>query len=82
VSDADAPQTESAEELSQLLRARRDKLAALQARGVEPFAYSFDRTHTTTEAAAAFSALEAERGADDAAEVEGPTARVAGRLTS
>jgi lysyl-tRNA synthetase, class II len=71
------------EELSQLLRARREKLAALQERGVEPFAYRYDRTHTTTDARAAFEALETERrAADDGTEVEGPTARLAGRLTS
>ena len=35
-------------------------LAALEARGVPPFAYAYDRTHTTVEAVAAFTALEAE----------------------
>jgi lysyl-tRNA synthetase class 2 len=34
--------------------ARRDKLAALRARGVEPFAYRFDRSGTAAEAVAAF----------------------------
>ena len=72
---------EGGEELSQLLRARREKLAALQERGIEPFAYSFERTHTSADAIAAFETLE-RGGAADGAAVEGPTARLAGRLTS
>ena len=78
------------EDLNHVLRARREKLAQLEARGVAPFAYRFDRTHTSAEAVAAFTALEAEvRALADAgpvdeppAEVEGPIVRVAGRLTS
>lgn len=78
------------EELNFVLRARREKLAALEARGVPPFAYRYDRTHASVEAIAAFEALEAEarsgaapseEGAP-AAEVEGPSVRIAGRLTS
>nr|WP_312845239.1 lysine--tRNA ligase [Gemmatirosa kalamazoonensis] len=72
---------EGGEELSQLLRARREKLAALQERGIEPFAYSFERTHTSADAITAFEALE-RGGAADGAAVEGPTARLAGRLTA
>jgi lysyl-tRNA synthetase, class II len=34
--------------------ARREALAALRARGVEPYAYRFDRTHLAAEAVAAF----------------------------
>jgi lysyl-tRNA synthetase class 2 len=67
----------SGEELSQLLRARREKLAALQERGIEPFAYRFDRTHTSVDAIAAHEAL-----AGGAADAEGPVVRLAGRLTS
>jgi lysyl-tRNA synthetase class 2 len=72
------------EELSQLLRARREKLAALSDRGIEAYAYRFDRTHVTSEALAAFKCREDEaRNADVATtEIEGPTARIAGRLTS
>ena len=33
------------DEANFLLRARREKLAALEACGVSPFAYRFDRTH-------------------------------------
>ncbi|WP_396200841.1 lysine--tRNA ligase [Gemmatimonas sp.] len=53
------------------MKARRDKLDALRAAGTEPFAYSFDRSHSATEAVAAL-------GASD----EGPVVSVAGRLTS
>jgi lysyl-tRNA synthetase class 2 len=59
------------EDLNFLMKARRDKLDALRAAGTEPFAYSFDRSHSATEAVAAL-------GASD----EGPVVSVAGRLTS
>ncbi len=49
--------------------ARRDKLAELRTRGIEPFAYRFERTHTAAEAVAALPA------SGEAAPV-----RVAGRL--
>jgi lysyl-tRNA synthetase class 2 len=54
-----------------VLRARREKLAALEQQGVVPFAYGFERTH---DAAGAVASL----GAGD----EGPTVRVAGRIVS
>nr|MCU0616702.1 OB-fold nucleic acid binding domain-containing protein [Gemmatimonadaceae bacterium] len=53
----------------------RDRLAALErlrANGVEPFAYAFDRTHTTVSARALLP-----DGAD-----EGPVVRLAGRIAS
>jgi lysyl-tRNA synthetase, class II len=53
-------------------KARREKLEALVAAGVVPFAYGYDRTH---DAAAAVSLLE--DGLD-----EGPVVRVAGRLVA
>ena len=52
-------------------RARREKLDALRARGVEPFAYRFERTHAVTEALAGF------RDGDD-----GPAVALAGRLVA
>jgi len=55
-----------------LRKARREKLDALIALGVQPFAYSFDRTHTAAEALATYQ---------DGAE-EGPRVRVAGRLVA
>jgi lysyl-tRNA synthetase class 2 len=54
-----------------VLRARREKLAALEQQGIPPFAYGFDRTH---DAAGSVAAL----GSAD----EGPTVRVAGRIVS
>ncbi len=63
------------EELNFVLKARRDKLAALEARGVAPYAYSYERTH---QAAAAIALLAP--GAD--ADAEGPVVRVAGRLVA
>jgi lysyl-tRNA synthetase class 2 len=59
------------EDANFLIRARRDKLAALETLGVPPFAYGYERTH---DAAAAIGAL----GAAD----EGPVVRVAGRIVS
>ncbi len=59
------------EDLNFLMVARREKLDRLRARGIEPFAYSYDRTHTTTEALALLGE-----------EAEGPTVSVAGRIVS
>jgi lysyl-tRNA synthetase, class II len=53
-------------------RARREKLDALAAGGIEPFGYRFERSHTAADALAALSA-----GAE-----EGPEVRVAGRLVA
>ncbi|MEO5568862.1 MAG: lysine--tRNA ligase [Gemmatimonadaceae bacterium] len=61
------------DDLNLLLRARRAKLDALVEKGVSPFAYSFDRSHT---AAAALSSFPPD-GAD-----EGPAVSVAGRLVA
>ena len=96
MSDVDQPppvagaQGQPDDELNHVLRARREKLAAIEARGVLPFAYRFDRTHTAADAVAAYTALETEADAlarsapvdEPQPEVEGPVARVAGRLTS
>jgi lysyl-tRNA synthetase class 2 len=60
------------DDLNFVQRARRDKLAALEALGVAPFAYSFDRTHTAAEVLA-----NAPAGAD-----EGPAVSVAGRIVA
>ncbi|MFI5214147.1 MAG: lysine--tRNA ligase [Gemmatimonadales bacterium] len=58
-------------ERPQVEQARREKLEALKALGVAPFAYRFDRTHTAAQAHALFK---------DGA--EGPSVAVAGRLVS
>ena len=60
------------EETNFLQRARRAKLDELVARGVQPFAYSFDRTHTAAQA------VEAHGSHGD----EGARVRVAGRLVA
>ncbi len=60
------------DDLNFVLAARRQKLAALEALGVAPFAYQFDPTQD------ALSALQSL--ADDAS--EGPTVRLAGRLVA
>jgi lysyl-tRNA synthetase class 2 len=52
--------------------ARREKLELLRSKGIEPFAYRFDRTHTADQALAALPA-----GAAD-----GPGVQVAGRLVA
>ncbi|MFN5200305.1 MAG: lysine--tRNA ligase [Gemmatimonas sp.] len=62
---------EPRQELNFLMQARREKLERLRAAGVEPFGYSFDRSHTATEAVAALGDAD-----------EGPTVTVAGRLVS
>ena len=60
------------EELNHVLKARREKLDALTAAGVPPFAYGFSRTHETSAAVASLP---------DGME-EGDTVRVAGRLVA
>jgi lysyl-tRNA synthetase, class II len=60
------------EDLNFVQKARREKLDALAAAGVAPYAYSFARTHQAADALAAMPA-DAERG---------PDVRVAGRLVS
>lgn len=66
------------EELSQVLRHRREKLAALRAKGIEPFAYNFERTASTAEAVAAFEEAETDESLDDSG--HGDRVRVGGRL--
>ncbi len=62
----------SSSEWNRVERDRLTKLAGLREAGIEPYAYSFDRTHSATEAAAALPA----------GEEEGETVRVAGRLVA
>ncbi len=66
------------EELNQILRARREKLDAVRARGVEPFGYSFDRSHGCGEARAEFEAAESGEALDETG--HGGVVRVAGRV--
>jgi lysyl-tRNA synthetase class 2 len=60
------------EDLNFVQRARREKLDALVAAGVAPFAYSYRRTHLAADAIASLG-----EGTD-----EGPVVRVAGRLVA
>ena len=70
----------SSEELSQVRRHRQEKLEAIRERGLEPYAYTYDRTHLALEAVSLFK--EAERaGALDENE-KGGRVSVAGRITS
>jgi lysyl-tRNA synthetase class 2 len=66
------------EELSQVLRHRRDKLASLRARGIEPFAYNFDPTETAAGAIARFETAETAGGLDEGG--HGPSVRLGGRI--
>jgi len=59
------------QELNFVMKARREKLDRLRAAGVEPFAYSFDRSHSSVAAIAALGDAQ-----------EGPEVSVAGRLVS
>jgi lysyl-tRNA synthetase, class II len=68
------------DDLSQVMRVRREKLEQLRARGVAPFAYHFDRSHTGAAALAAFGVAE-EAGSLDP-EGNGERVRVAGRMIS
>lgn len=68
------------EELNQILRARREKLDAVRERGVEPFGYSFDRTHGCGAARAAFEAAETDETLDETG--HGEVVRVAGRMVA
>ncbi|HEY9225424.1 MAG TPA: lysine--tRNA ligase [Gemmatimonadaceae bacterium] len=61
------------EELNFVQRARREKLDALTARGIPPFAYSFDRTHQAADALARHPEGQQE---------EGEIVRVAGRIVA
>jgi lysyl-tRNA synthetase class 2 len=66
--------------LSQVLKARRDKLAALRAKGIHPFAYSFDVSGTAAEAVAGFE--DAEKRGALSAEGQGAATKLAGRIVA
>ncbi|MEO6865198.1 MAG: lysine--tRNA ligase [Gemmatimonadaceae bacterium] len=62
------------DELNFLMAARREKLDAMRAAGIEPFAYSFERSNTAQEAVALAPAEQTGESAE--------TVRVAGRIVS
>lgn len=68
------------EELNQVLKVRREKLARLREEGIEPFAWSFHRDHLSSDALAAHEAAEADGTVADGA--DSGTVRVAGRIVS
>ena len=68
-----------AEEMSRVMRTRLDKLQALRAKGIEPFAYSFDVTLRAAPSVAAFKEVEA-GGSVEAG--QGPQGRWAGRMVA
>jgi lysyl-tRNA synthetase class 2 len=69
-----------AQELNQILKARREKLAALRDQGIQPFAHTFDVTDTSEGVVASFTELESARrlGADG----QGALARLGGRIVA
>ena len=71
---------EAADDLGQLIRARVAKLEELTRQGINAYAYTFERSHSSQEAVRAFEGAEAAGplGEDEA----GPTVRVAGRIVS
>lgn len=68
------------EDLSQMLRIRRDKLETLGERGIEPFAYNYDRTHRAALVTAAFDTTETGGGLSE--DGEGALVRLGGRVVS
>ncbi len=71
----------SEQELNFVKRARREKLAALVAAGVAPFAYSFDRSHGCGEAAALLPPA-ADGAIPSVPSPDAPVVQVAGRVVA
>ncbi len=76
---SEAPELPS-EELSQVRRHRQEKLAAIRKRGIEPYAYNYDRTHLAVDAASLFDEAERTGALDD--EGHGDHVSIAGRIKS
>ena len=68
------------EDLTHVMRARREKLDALREMGVEPFAYSYATTHRSGGAERDFEAAEAAETLDEGG--YGPSVAMAGRMVS
>ncbi len=66
------------EELSQVLRHRREKLDEIRKRGIEPFAYSFTPSTTTADSLSSFEAAEASASLSESG--HGDHAKVGGRI--
>ncbi len=67
----DAAVAGAPDDLNFVMRARRDNLDALEAKGMPAFGYGYRRTHVAADCAALL-------GADE----EGPTVRLAGRVVA
>ncbi|MDE0899630.1 MAG: lysine--tRNA ligase [Longimicrobiales bacterium] len=68
------------EDLSQLMRHRREKLETLREKGVEPFAYNFEPSARCLEVATAFEDAEGEGTLSESG--KGEAARVGGRIVA
>ena len=70
----------ASEELSQVRQHRQEKLEAIRERGLEPYAYTYDRTHLAVEAVSLFDQAEQADALDE--DGRGERVSVAGRITS
>jgi lysyl-tRNA synthetase class 2 len=68
------------EDLSQVLRHRREKLARIEERGWEPFGYRFERSHFSSDAVSAFEQAESEEALSE--EGQGIEVACGGRIVS
>jgi lysyl-tRNA synthetase class 2 len=71
----DVQAADESSRLAELMRVRRDKVAALRDLGVEPYAYAYEPTHTLADVVATHGGLEA-------GEETGEVVRVAGRVVA
>ncbi|MGE0161007.1 MAG: lysine--tRNA ligase [Gemmatimonadales bacterium] len=71
-----ASASDDSQDLNQVLRARREKLTALRAKGIRPFAYSFEASGAAAGVIAAFEASE------KAGAPEGEPTTLAGRIVA
>ena len=70
----------ASEELSQVRRHRQEKLEAIREQGIDPYAYTYDRTHLAMEAVSLFDQGEQAGTLDE--NKHGEPVSVAGRITS
>ncbi|TVP75190.1 MAG: lysine--tRNA ligase, partial [Gemmatimonadales bacterium] len=68
------------EELSQVLKVRREKLERIREEGIEPFPWSFRRTHLSADVLESHQEAEAEGAVPEGGDSD--TVRVAGRVLS
>ncbi len=68
------------DELNQVMKVRREKLDLLKEKGIEPFAYRYERTHEAGQARELFQSEEAAGTLGE--DGRGPSVRTAGRLKS